>query len=136
MLSSSSNERAIVSSSSSPLKNPPLSSSVSSGISTSFETAAAAAAAATPATPATPVATAGSCLISSRFVLSLFISSLRLESSETICWRSELSTVVLFSSAAAGSETTCSSSSLFSVSDLISFTTGAVAVFSSPTERS
>ena len=133
MLSSSSNERAIVSSSSSPLKNPPLSSSVSSGISTSFETAAAAAPAATPATPA---ATAGSCLISSRFVLSLFISSLRLESSETICWRSELSTVVLFSSAAAGSETTCSSSSLFSVSDLISFTTGAVAVFSSPTERS
>ena len=130
MLSSSSNERAIVSSSSSPLKNPPLSSSVSSGISTSFETAAAAAPAATPAV------TAGSCLISSRFVLSLFISSLRLESSETICWRSELSTVVLFSSAAAGSETTCSSSSLFSVSDLISFTTGAVAVFSSPTERS
>ena len=133
MLSSSSNERAIVSSSSSPLKNPPLSSSVSSGISTSFETTVAAAPAATPAATAV---TAGSCLISSRFVLSLFISSLRLESSETICWRSELSTVVLFSSAAAGSETTCSSSSLFSVSDLISFTTGAVAVFSSPTERS
>ena len=133
MLSSSSNERAIVSSSSSPLKNPPLSTSVSSGISTSFETAAAAAPAATPAATAV---TAGSCLISSRFVLSLFISSLRLESSETICWRSELSTVVLFSSAAAGSETTCSSSSVFSVLDLISFTTGAVAVFSSPTERS
>ncbi len=81
---------------------------------------------------------ASAVLIASRFSFNLLISSFNPDKSATICCKRLLSTTVEFSGTfSTGSAV--STSAIFSsasASFLISFTTGADDVFSSPTERS
>ena len=125
ILFNSSHERAIVSSPSSAPKNPASSFVSSKTISSS-----------TGASSTGAVDGAGDAsafLISSRFCFNLLISSFNPDKSATICCNREFSTTVEFSGITAlGS----SFSSCFGVSALISFTTGAADVFSSPTDKS
>ena len=78
-------------------------------------------------------------LISARFVFNELISSLRLERSATICWRSDElteSTATVSPEAMPELSVTGCSGAAGAASDLISFTIGAEDILSLSTERS
>ena len=130
MLESSSVERAIVSSPSSPEKKPvsSLESSSITGSSTAISSEI---------MPCDSAAGAGAAFISSRLFFNVLISSLRLERSATICLRSELSTLeTAGSSEVISSDISSGSAASSTIPALISFTTGAAFILPSPTERS
>ena len=129
MLSSSSNESAIVSSSSKSEKKPPSFFFSSWGITIS--------------SCSWTDFTDSSALISSILFFKVFISFLRFCNSAIICCKIDVSTeetvcVVFWFSETVLSFSCCESCSVDSVfsADLISFTTGALVVFSSPTNKS
>ena len=128
ILESSSVERAIVSSPSSPEKKPVSSFDVSGIISSSI-------AFSSEINPLSPCG-AGAFLISSRFVLRVLISSFKLERSATICWSNEESAGAAVTPEASNGSAEISSSSSAEADSLISLTTGAAFMLALPTERS